>query len=266
MEDKELEEALAASIDESFNKTELDDIMNEIENLEKEFSDEKAQDSSNLALAQAKDNSLQEVIDKEVANVNDQAIAQDVAMGAIEPEAEIIESKPLPSSDSTPELATQDLIDQAFAESKPKAQSEAIVEPEIDTEDEPMLTQDSSDIVDDTDEVAFSEEELADITGDIDGDEVVQEESNVVPIQATSGQSSHGQGLDFSASGNMDLSINFNISGQTAHLKVENGSLAVHLNGVQLTINEESGCTVKMAQGVQFSVPLDAGSAGKKAA
>ena len=64
----------------------------------------------------------------------------------------------------------------------------------------------------------------------------------------------------------MDLSINFNIAGQTAHLRVEDGGLKVFLKGVELTIDETNGCSVKMAGGVQFSVPLTDSKATKKTA
>ena len=116
----------------------------------------------------------------------------------------------------------------------------------------------------DDEEVAFTEEELADVTSGLDDE---YETDNVVPMgQGTNVSSSDSTSqVDFQASGSMDLSVNLNIAGQNAHMKVENGSLTVHLNGVNVTISEEEGCSIKMAGGVNFSVPLNVGEASKKA-
>lgn len=274
MEDKELEEALAASIDESFNKSELDDIMNEIENLEKEFSEDSNGPSASgsdasLALEKANNNSLQEEIDKEVENFVEEVTEQPIAETS-EPVAETTE----PVAEAPKEFS-QELIDQAFKDAAPK--SETAPEPvaqttEISSEqfdetpvEEPVMeeTDDSND-----EEVAFTEEELADVTSGLDDE---YETDNVVPMgQVSDVSSSHSSyesasQVDFQASGSMDLSVNLNIAGQNAHLKVENGSLTVHLNGVNVTISEEEGCSIKMAGGVNFSVPLNVSEASKKA-
>lgn len=273
MEDKELEEALAASIDESFNKSELDDIMNEIENLEKEFSEDSngpsASDSdASLALEKANNNSLQEEIDKEVQNFVEEVSEQPVAETS-EPVAEITE----PVAEAPKEFS-QDLIDQAFKDAAPK--SEITPEPVAETAETTEMTSEQFDEtpveepvmeeMDDSDdeEVAFTEEELADVTSGLDDE---YETDNVVPMgQSTNVSSSDSTSqVDFQASGSMDLSVNLNIAGQNAHMKVENGSLTVHLNGVNVTISEEEGCSIKMAGGVNFSVPLNVGEASKKA-
>ena len=277
MEDKELEEALAASIDESFNKSELDDIMNEIENLEKEFSEDSTGPSASgsdasLALEKANNNSLQEEIDKEVQNFVEEVTEQPVAE-ASEPVAETTE----PVAEAPKEFS-QDLIDQAFKDAAPK--SETAPEPVAETAETTEMTSEQFDEtpveepvmeeMDDSDdeEVAFTEEELADVTSGLDDE---YETDNVVPMgQSTDVSSSHSSyesasQVDFQASGSMDLSVNLNIAGQNAHMKVENGSLTVHLNGVNVTISEEEGCSIKMAGGVNFSVPLNVGEASKKA-
>lgn len=269
MEDKELEEALAASIDESFNKSELDDIMNEIENLEKEFSEDSngpsASDSdASLALEKANNNSLQEEIDKEVQNFVEEVKEQPVAETS-EPVAETTE----PVAEAPKEFS-QDLIDQAFKDAAPKSETAETTEMTSEQFDDTPVEEPVMEEMDDSDdeEVAFTEEELADVTSGLDDE---YETDNVVPMgQSTDVSSSHSSyesasQVDFQASGSMDLSVNLNIAGQNAHMKVENGSLTVHLNGVNVTISEEEGCSIKMAGGVNFSVPLNVGEASKKA-
>lgn len=113
MEDKQLEEALAASIEKSFNDSELEDIMNEIENLEREFSEDVtvAKDST-LSLEKARDNNLQKVIDDEVASINseldstDQAPVEAVVEMAAE-EEEFDEQDFANMADETDEMTAQ---------------------------------------------------------------------------------------------------------------------------------------------------------------
>lgn len=269
MEDKELEEALAASIDESFNKSELDDIMNEIENLEKEFSEDSngpsaSDGDASLALEKANNNSLQEEIDKEVQNFVEEVTEQPVAETS-EPVAETTE----PVAEAPKEFS-QDLIDQAFKDAAPKSETAETTEMTSEQFDDTPVEEPVMEEMDDSDdeEVAFTEEELADVTSGLDDE---YETDNVVPMgQSTDVSSSHSSyesasQVDFQASGSMDLSVNLNIAGQNAHMKVENGSLTVHLNGVNVTISEEEGCSIKMAGGVNFSVPLNVGESSKKA-
>ncbi len=276
MEDKELEEALAASIDESFNKSELDDIMNEIENLEKEFSEDSSQEGSDgLALKQAKNNNLQDAIDQEVESMITENAPEEEASPEViaETPAEEIE-EPVEAQVENKEFS-QDLIDAAFSQ-KPEATEikeeteEVISEPvsehitEAEMTDETFSETPTSEA---DEEVAFSDEELADVTSGLDDEEVEtisesHDHNNVVSLNK---EHSAGSNVDFQASGTMDLSVNLNIAGQNAHLKVEDGALVVHLNGVSLEISEENGCSVKMAGGVNFNVPINATESKKKA-
>ena len=266
MEDKELEEALAASIDESFNKSELDDIMNEIENLEKEFSEESSSEASDgLALKEAKNNNLQDAIDQEV-----ESMAQ-VETVSEETPAEEMTSEPeeVEASREQPKEFSQDLIDQAFSKSSPQVSediepSHTVTEADM-TEETFMESPSASHEEDDSEEeeVAFTAEELADVTSGLDED---SHDDNVVSLGSHQGtEIQGGSQVDFQASGSMDLSVNLNIAGQNAHLKVENGALVVHLNGVSLEISEDTGCSVKMAGGVNFHIPLNATESVKKA-
>jgi len=314
MEDKQLEDALEAEIKKSFNDSdpEFEDILNEIENLEKVFSDEsKAQGEAGpgLKLEEAKPNDLQEAIDAEV-----ESIATEME-GALD-EAPAQEPAPV---EAVVEAASDDLFAQAQAEvesEEPVAVAEAEIfeeteTPEASTED---LASEIGEVMaeaneveeDDNEEVAFSAEEIAAIeesVADI-AEEVIEEApsaevtqddvmdavmeqieateepaENVVLFEKPSSQeaqvseashqastTSNGSQVDFNASGSMDFNINFNVAGETANLKVEDGGLSLHMNGVKLTISEETGCSVEMEGGVQFSIPLDKTGAKKNVA
>jgi hypothetical protein len=102
----------------------------------------------------------------------------------------------------------------------------------------------------------------------------VKEEGNVTflrPVAAavatTAPAASKNAPLEMTLSGQMALGLNFKIGETNALLEVNgNEGLTLKLNGVELCINEESGCTISMAGGVTFNVPLTQTTAAKKAA
>ncbi len=104
--------------------------------------------------------------------------------------------------------------------------------------------------------------------------EASTEEDNVVSIVKEAPASTPSEGtysgapVEFTANGDMNLNMNFSIGESTATLMVsKERGLCVQMEGVNLEIGEE-GCTVELAGGVKFTVPLTAGGAGsnKKAA
>jgi len=72
--------------------------------------------------------------------------------------------------------------------------------------------------------------------------------------------------VEFTASGQMNFSMNFEVAGQTAHLEVTENGLVVNVDGMHLSINEADGCSVEMDGGVKFSVPMGGQAKGTKAA
>ncbi len=262
MEDKQLEDALAETIEKSFNDSELEDIMNEIENLEKEFSDDSIETETQLSLDKAKDNDLQKVIDAEVESIS--SAFDEIST----PEAVLTES-----SENVSESESEDeFSDEDFAMMDDSDDDEVVAEAESETQDDVMdtimaeveATDEIEEPVSETNEDPFLGEDMADIEAHME-----EATSNVVSLSSAPSKTSStktSSGVDFNASGDMDLSINFNIAGQTAHLRVEDGGLKVFLKGVELTIDETNGCSVKMAGGVQFSVPLTDSKATKKTA
>lgn len=61
----------------------------------------------------------------------------------------------------------------------------------------------------------------------------------------------------FEARGTMSLNLDFKVGTETAKLCIDpTKGLTVTVAGVELCIDEESGCTVKMDNGMKFTIPL----------
>lgn len=267
MEDKQLEEALAASLEKSFNDSELEDIMNEIENLEREFSEDASapKAEANLSLAKAKDNNLQKIIDDEVASINSEI---DTTMEA-SPSFESEEAEESFDAEDFENMATES--DEMVASQTQDDLMDTVME-QVDSEEGPSACEMSDETIEITGQADY-EDEMHAMEETISAD-ISEEESNVFAISApttsrkealTQAPVATGSGVEFAASGSMNLNINFNIAGQAANLIIDNGALKVTLNGVELTIDEANGCCVTMANGVEFSVPLNfEASANKK--
>lgn len=61
----------------------------------------------------------------------------------------------------------------------------------------------------------------------------------------------------FEARGTMSLNLDFKVGDETAKLCIDpTKGLLVTVAGVELCIDEESGCTVKMDNGMKFTIPL----------
>ncbi len=77
MEDTKLEEAIEETAEQSFNDSELQDIMSEIESLEKEFVEEGERSPEELAVVSADKTDLQSEIDKEVESMASEMSSDD---------------------------------------------------------------------------------------------------------------------------------------------------------------------------------------------
>ncbi|MBC7430105.1 MAG: hypothetical protein H7336_15930, partial [Bacteriovorax sp.] len=63
--------------------------------------------------------------------------------------------------------------------------------------------------------------------------------------------------VSFAAHGQMTLNLDFKVGPETAKLSVDPvKGLIVTLSGVELCINEDSGCTISMENGMKFTIPL----------
>lgn len=84
----------------------------------------------------------------------------------------------------------------------------------------------------------------------------------VAPVVATSTPTvstpvSSSSGVSFQAQGQMSLNLDFMVGQESAKLVIDPvKGLVVTLSGVELCINEDSGCTVSMDNGMKFTIPL----------
>lgn len=184
--------------DQGFNEDELQDIMNEIEDLEKEYVEE---GSSTTVEASSDDNphdDLQDTIDKEIEELNKIEIA--------EPTGETTET------------------------------TEVVEEPVAETAAEDNVVS------------------------------IVQDETPASTPSPSSEGTYSGAPVEFSANGDMNLNMNFSVGESTATLMVsKEGGLSVQMDGVNLEITDQ-GCSVELAGGVKFTVPLTAGAASNNKA
>jgi hypothetical protein len=226
MDEDKLEEAMAETVEQSFNDSELEDIMNEIESLEKEFVDDGEKSPEELALKEAPTSSLQSEIDKEVESISEEM-------------APVAETTEAPVAETTVEAVTEEVVEEIT---------------EVKAEE-------------------MAEEVVAEIEAEIESTPVIEEPAavdNVVSLPVSqSSESTSGASMDFSASGSMDLNLNFKIGNETATLKVDGeAGLIVEMGGVEIKITETEGCSVTMEGGVNFNIPLttSATDAKKKSA
>jgi len=242
MDEDKLEEAMADTVEQSFNDSELEDIMNEIENLEKEFVEDGEKSPEDLIVTESKQNQIQDEIDKEVQSIS----------GEMSVEAEI------------------------EAEAEETVMEEVTIEEPSEVE-EVSMSEETSDEVEELSEESFDEvadELVAEMEVEemeVEEMEVEEIEDNVVELPTAKDISAvdHGANMDFTASGSMDFNLNFKIGSETASLKVDGEEgLTVEMGGVNIQITESGGCTVTMDGGVSFNIPLTGASdaAKKKAA
>jgi hypothetical protein len=71
--------------------------------------------------------------------------------------------------------------------------------------------------------------------------------------------------VSLAAAGNMALNLTFKIGDKDATLVIDQEKgLLVSFSGVELSLHSENGCSIEMANGVYFSVPLDGKVQNKK--
>jgi len=304
MDEKKLEEAMAENVEKSFNDAELQDIMDEIETLEKEFVeepvDEKAHTDKDLALSESKENDLQNAIDAEVATIGNDIVSESTAeaseelvkaeseepLGDFEGEdlAQEVEAE-LAEVETVAEVMEDTIAEveaEVAAEIAAEVEQEAVSEPIAEATEEVMAEATDEVVAEAVEEVVAEtvEEPVAETVEEVE--EVVAETieepvaaveevpDNVVAFKPTESMTSEkGSAMNFSAQGNMNLNLNFSIGEETGNLIVnEDQGLKVSVSGVEFHISEEAGCVVKMPGGIKFEIPLTATetSSKKKAA
>ena len=63
--------------------------------------------------------------------------------------------------------------------------------------------------------------------------------------------------VNFQAHGQMSLNLDFKVGQESANLVIDPiMGLIITISGVEICINEDSGCTVEMDNGMKFTIPL----------
>ena len=142
----------------------------------------------------------------------------------------------------------------------------------VEVEESPMSLQDKIDA-----ELAAELEDIADVEIFTDDEIAVMEESTLSVVDAPTQEA---QVLEFSkstkevlsksevaftAQGQMTLNLDFKVGSESAKLSIDPiKGLLVTLSGVKLCINEDSGCTISMENGMKFTIPLASPSVSTK--
>lgn len=120
--------------------------------------------------------------------------------------------------------------------------------------------------------------EAAAIKEEAEAEEMEAEIQNVASVikpqimpfeKPVSAQIPKGSEVSFAAHGQMSFNLDFKVGSDTAKLIVDPvKGLMITVAGVELCINEDSGCTVSMENGMKFTIPLSSqvNSVKKKAA
>lgn len=220
-------------MEKGFNDDELADIMNEIESLEKEFTEEVDSKTDNLG--------------DDMNNVEKEEFLSDTEEMSAELD-EVAESSDGPFQD-----------DDSFAEDSFEEDDfeEDIFEDEV-LDSKPILDEDTP--IFEAPKAVLDQQELGTLrrVTQLPINHVVPEPTNDSKIDHTKngsaltgygGDKSAQTSMSFNVQGNMHLHLSFNISGKVVDLSVNDNGLELELDG-----------------GMKFSIPLDVSQKGKKAA
>ncbi len=289
------QDAAAKSVEQGFSENELDDIMAEFANLDKELStqvDSAAQEieeAQPVAQAAPEEDVLEEVVaEVEIETEPEEVVAQTTPeevnpldeLSAIlaadtpapapaeEPVAEFEEAQDVVAETIEEPVVSEELVAQADLEeamgpSLEQAVAEGFDESEIDAI---MKDLEEIDATQQTEvELGFKEE------FDVE-DEVADHHENVVamtrevpsqPAKVPSTPTTHAGDIAFSAAGNMNFNVELTIAGSQATLSVVDGCFQLSMNGVDITIDEE-GCKALIEGGVNLNIPLPSSHSDKK--
>lgn len=152
----------------------------------------------------------------------------------------------------------EDLEKEFEAEAKPMSLQE-----KIDAELAMELEELNAVEVAEVDAVAVAMEEMKEIQANAQVLAFEKVTPVVAPMLATSTHtvstpaSSSSSGVSFQAQGQMSLNLDFMVGQETAKLTIDPvKGLMITMSGVELCINEDSGCTVAMDNGMKFTIPL----------
>ncbi len=239
-----------------FNESELQDIMSEIENLEREFTDghvavstETISARSDLAVGPSSlkidpsnlvTNDLQRQIDEELENslkrleeMDRKASHEEIAL----------DQSVIAKIDDDQELEE---VDQILDEVEVTAVETASVAETVAAKATDSLESAGGSF--DTHETSYE-------SAKTDGN--VFKMPAPASIPAAVKPMNTDSPVSFQAEGSMSLIMNFKVGGSVAKLSVQgDDGLVLFFEGVEIKLSEESGCVVEMDNGIKFNIPL----------
>ncbi len=253
-----------------FNEKELEDIMSEIENLEKEFvaPDELvAMANEELKLAPSEElkinssevtmTDLQRQIDEELEN----SLKRIEEMEKVEASGPDLHSEEITTETST-DFDNLDSIESISSASTDMLSNMSDID-EVDS-----LLMEADHILDNAEnehEIAAEIVDQAPVMNEMATESTLEEKANVLemkPIQTSTNATKMSptlstQPMSFQAEGQMSMMMSFKIGESEANLKVNgNSGITLSFDGVEVVISEETGCVVEMSNGVKFNIPL----------
>lgn len=223
-------------MEKGFNDDELADIMNEIESLEKEF----AQDSSEIVDSPVEQSETEPTMVK-----NELSTASDSELNALDGE----EDDGFAEMAGLEDPADNQLEVAPVMEEEVAPVMEKEVAPVMEEEVAPVMEEEAGPIV------ALHEEESNEVLGELSK----LPENKVIPVSESQGEvhsmessntkTGHETAMEFSVQGEMKLNLTFHVNGKKVELAIDENDFNIELDG-----------------GMKFSIPLDSGKEGKKAA
>lgn len=210
----------------NFNDSELQDIMSEIENLEKEFHEEVSSEEESSAPVEQVEASSDSSDSKE-------EIVDSAAVEALEEEE--------PDNNEDLNSSSDKIIDEVVEQ---YSREKSLVEEAQDIE-----TQMASELV----PSSKPNSEKSSNFHSKENDTSSYNESNDLERHRAINSQDHP--MEFYGEGKMNLSVTFQIGNEKAKVDVDHSGLKVTIQGVELNITDQ-GCEVEMQGGVKFSVPL----------
>lgn len=226
-------------LEKGFNEAELEDIMSEIESLEKDFGDidgleDAVEDVETLSEAEVEAPVMEEEVPEEVDAKQEMESMLESEFGSVEETS--------PSEDLAVDPTS---VEKTAIQSEIEDEVEAIFDESV--SDEPLVEEPVAEHVEEQpkfEEPIFEEpvSEQKDFESSMPEGEVVEMSAVEKPVAMASG---HETKMEFSVAGDMKLKLNFWVNGQS----------------ISLHVDEEEGFCIEMEGGAKFSLPV-----GKKAA
>lgn len=236
MSDSKLKHSESTMEETGFNEAELQDIMNEIETLEKEFTEVPvAVDSASVEIDESISESLK---------VSPELVAKTDLQKQIEEEMNSSFEKVV--EESTQSVVADEMVMTAEASELDHVDAEMMEADEILGEVEDM-------------DLAMTAEPVS----EEEHDNVIEMSTHSIPTtfaapsSAAPKKATSSSPVSLACEGNMTLSMNFKLGDGEVKLNVHGDQgVTLSFSGVEVHMTEDEGCVVEMSNGVRFQIPL----------